>query len=704
MRALLAPRAVAIMGASADPTKAGGRPIAYMRALGYSGRIYPVNPARAEIGGLTCFPDLKAIGAPVDLCIITLPAERVEAALAECAAAKVPAAVVFSSGFAEVGPEGRAIQERMRTLAETHGIALCGPNCLGLVSVAAKVAATFTTALERRPDLPFGHVGFISQSGAIAAFILALMQDRGFGLSHFITTGNEAALGFTDYALHLLDQPEVKVIAGYVEGLARDDLLALAAKARARRKPLVLMKVGASAAGARASLAHTGNLVGNDAAYGAAFHQFGILRPQTVDELLDFSHVLATQPLPRGARVGLVTISGGAGILMADWSEALGLDVAPLAADTVARLKPVLPWFATPANPLDTTGRPLWDAGMLESAITAVANDPGIDMVLVYVGLAPGPALRIGDEILAGARAAGVKPVLVCWLPENEQAAHAKLHDAGLPIFTEPVRMVKAAAALARHARAAAAPLPRALRASDVLPRIAAPLPPGEVVGEHAAKRFLKAAGIEITRETLVRSADEAATAAKALGYPVCLKVVSPDIPHRTEIGAVTLDLRSEDQVRAAHDAVRAAALAAVPNARIEGVLVQEMIQGGCELIVSAYRDPKLGPAVICGLGGILVEVLKDTVMRLAPVSQDEAQAMLGELKGAAILSGVRGAPPVDTAAAVRALCRLSEIIAADAGGIDTIEINPLAVLPRGQGVRALDALITPVADAEAAR
>ncbi|MFO1189964.1 MAG: CoA-binding protein [Alphaproteobacteria bacterium] len=356
-QALLAPRSIAVMGASGDPSKAGGRPIAYLKALRYQGGIYPVNPARSEIAGLRCYPNLAAIGAPVDLCVITLPANQVEAALQECVAAKVPAAVVFSSGFAEVGAEGRALQDRMRDLAEQNGIALCGPNCLGLISVAAKAAATFTTALERRPDLPFGHVGFISQSGAIAAFILALMQDQGLGLSHFITTGNEASLGFTDYALHLLDEPEVRVIAGYVEGLARDDLVALAGKAREKKKPLVLMKVGASAAGARASLAHTGNLVGNDAAYAAAFRQFGIVRPQSVDELLDFSHVLAISPLPRGTGAGIITISGGAGILMADWCEASGLDVVPLAADTVNRLKPVAPWFATPANPLDTTGR-----------------------------------------------------------------------------------------------------------------------------------------------------------------------------------------------------------------------------------------------------------------------------------------------------------------------------------------------------------
>jgi acyl-CoA synthetase (NDP forming) len=336
---------------------------------------------------------------------------------------------------------------------------------------------------------------------------------------------------------------------------------------------------------------------------------------------------------------------------------------------------------------------------MLEQAIASVAADPVIDIVLVYVGLAPGPAARIAAEIVAGAHAAQGKPVLVCWLPENDASAHASLRQANLPIFTEPVRMVKAAAALAQHARAISGETPRALLPPEPLPGIApAALGPGRVVGEHAAKQFLKTAGIETTRETLARSADDAVAQARSLGYPVCLKVVSPDIPHRTEIGAVRLDIGSDEQVRAAHDAILAASRNAVPGAKIEGILVQEMVRGGAELIVSAFRDPKLGPAVICGLGGILVEVLKDTAMRLAPVSVAEARAMLGELKGAAILSGVRGAPPLDVEAAAKTIQRLSEIIMADDTGIETIEINPLAVLPAGKGVRALDALITRVA------
>jgi acyl-CoA synthetase (NDP forming) len=682
LRALLDPRAIAVVGASADPSRTGGRPIRYLQQLGFAGAIYPVNPGRSEIAGLRCYPNLAALPDGVDLAVITVPAAQVEQALQDCADASIRAAVVFTSGFAEVGDAGRAQQERLAAIARAHDIALCGPNCLGLINVAKRSAPTFTTALERRPDIPYGPIGFISQSGAIAAFILARMQDQGYGLSHFITTGNEATLGFADFAEYLLDDPAVGVIAGYLEGIDGASLARVAAAALRHKKPLVVMKVGASAAGTRATVAHTGKLGGNDAVYAAAFRQWGMLRAENVDDLLDWSQTLAHAPLPAGRRVGIVSLSGGAAVLMADWCEQLGLPLAPLAPTTRERLAAAMPWFATPANPMDTTGRPLWDEGLMQAAVGAIAEDPGVDIMLVYIGLAPGPGRRIAAEVLAGMAGAAGKPLLVCWLAEN---------DAAVPLFTEPVRMTRAAAALAEYAEALRRPPPSAPPPAPTLPA----LPAGAVIGEHAAKRWLAAGGIEGPRETLVATADEAAAWAAAQGYPVALKIVSPDVPHRTDIGAVRLGLRNESDLRAAWEAIRAATRAAVPTARIDGMLVQEMVAGGVELVVSAFRDAAFGPVVLCGLGGVLVEVLNDTALRLAPVGEDEALAMLASLRGAAILRGVRGAPACDLPAAAQAIARLSAIIAAAGPDIDTIEINPLAVLPAGRGVRALDALIT---------
>ncbi len=703
LRKLLDPTSIAVLGASSDPDKAGGRPIRYLRELGFCGSVFPVNPARAEIAGMKSYPSLAAIPGPVDLCIVTVPGDRVEAALRECAEAGIGAVVVFSSGFAEVGREGREKQRRLADIARAHGIALCGPNCLGLINVRSGVGATFTTALLRRMHIAQAPLAFISQSGALAAAILAMMQDNGYGLSYFITTGNEASLGFADYADYLLSETDMRVVTGYLEGVDGARMIPLARKALRLARPLVVMKVGASAAGARASMAHTGNLVGDEAVHDAAFAQLGIVRAHSIDELLDYGHAFTLADPPKGSRVGIVSLSGGGAILMADWCEKVGLEVAPLDATTRARLAEALPWFATAANPLDTTGRPLWDEGLLEKSIDAIASDAGVDMVLVYVGLATGPGERIAAEILSAARAASGKPFLVCWLPEPDPAPQDRLRAAGIPIYSEPVRLVKSAGALAWYRRA----LDRletadAARAPAGTPDFSA-LAAGRTVAEHAAKAFLAQAGIDGTRETLARSADEAAALAAEMGFPVCVKIVSPDIPHRSEIGGVRLGLDSEAAVREAFAAVTAAAYQHRPDATIEGVLVQEMVGGGFELIVSGFVDPALGPAVMCGAGGVLVEVFRDSAIRLAPVSQAEAHDMLAGLRAAPVFEGVRGAPPLDIDAAARAVAAVSRLIAAADGTVETIEINPLAVLPRGRGVRALDALITRNAPDEAA-
>jgi len=692
MRALLEPRSVAVIGASSDPWKAGGRPILYLKQLQFNGNVYPINPGRTEIGGLRSYPSLASVGAPIDLCVISVPTELVESALQECADANVPAAVIFTSGFSEVGAEGKARQDRLTKIAQVHGMAVCGPNCVGIINVASGAAATFTSAIERRLEIPSGNVAFISQSGAIAAHILAAMQDQGRGLRHFVTTGNEAVLGFADYAHFLLDDPEIRVIAGYIEGIDGSGLVGLADAARERRKPLVLMKVGASAAGAKASMAHTGKLTGNDAVFNAAFRQLGIIRAHTPEELQDFAETLAACPLPKGPRVGVVSVSGGAAILMADWCQTEGLDVVTLAPETNTRLLEVLPWFATPANPVDTTGRPLWDEGMLQATLAAVADDPGVDMLLIHVGLAPGPGKRIADEIAAVASHSN-KPFLVAWLQESDPYGHAVLRAAGIPIFTDQVRLVRSAAVLLQYARFINA------EPSGQPPVVAVgnlpPLPQIPVVSEHIAKVFLQAAGISGPKESLANSPDEAVALADATGYPVCLKVVSPDIPHRTELGAVRLGIKSSTDVRTAYAEILATCRTAVPSAQIDGILVQEMVQGGVELIVSGFRDSSLGPVIMCGIGGVLVEVLKDTAMRLAPISSTEAESMLGQLRGAALLRGVRGSAACDIAAAAEAIARLSVVIAETDESIDTIEINPLVVLPEGRGVRMLDALIT---------
>ncbi|MGH2947710.1 MAG: acetate--CoA ligase family protein, partial [Solirubrobacteraceae bacterium] len=637
--ALLAPRSIAVVGASADPGKAGGRPLHYMRRLGYRGALYPVNPRRSEILGMPCFERIADLPEPVDLCVLAVPAEHVEGYVAECAEAGVRAVIVFASGYAEIGAEGAERQARLRAIALEHGMALAGPNCLGAINVRLGAAPTFTTALERRPRIDEGAIAFLTQSGAVGAFVLGLAQDEGVGLSHFVTTGNEAVLSFADYAPHLLDDPHTRVLAGYLEGLEGTDLLRVAGAALEAGKPLVLMKVGASDAGAAASAAHTGKLAGADAVYDAVFRRSGIVRARTIEELLDYSRALAAGRTPAGGGAGIVSTSGGAAILMADWCDSTGLTVTELADTTRSRLRDALPWFATGRNPVDTTGRPLWDEGMLQRALTAVAEDPGVDLVLCHVGLAPGPAgPRLAAEVEAAA-VASEKPFLVCWLPEVDPGPHERLRQAGIPVFVDPARMVKAAGAVVSYAAARR----RGARTPAAPKHDVAPPPPGAVVTEHAAKAWLRARGLPVTAEAVAHSSVEAVAIARELGYPACLKLLSPQILHRSDIGGVRVGLASAEAVDRAHGEILAAAAAAVSDATIEGVLVQEMAPGGQELIVSGFRDPTFGPCVLCGIGGVLAEVLADTAIRPAPVAAAEAEEMLAELRGAELLRGPRG-------------------------------------------------------------
>jgi acyl-CoA synthetase (NDP forming) len=684
--ALLDPRSIAVMGASADPAKAGGRPISYMRHLGFTGQIYPVNPNRSEVGGLRCYPSLGDIPEPVDLCVLAVPAEQVESSLKECAECGVKGAIVFASGFAEVGNDGRKRQDRIRKTALDNDIALVGPNCMGFVNFRTGAAPTFTTALERGKDMRPGQIAFVTQSGAVGAFVLGLAQDQSVGLSHFITTGNESVLGFAEYATALLQDPTTRVIAGYLEGLPGESLVRVAQSALAADKPLVIMKVGTSAAGAAASVAHTGKLVGSDQVYASVFRQFGIARAESLEELLDFSSALATERRPDGARVGIVSISGGAAILMADWCERLRLPMADFSGATLARLRRCLPWFGAVGNPVDTTGRPLWDEGMLEEAIAAVADDPGVDMVLCHVGLAPGSAQRLSAEIVRAASGTK-KPLLVTWLRENESEPQQALRRAQVPVFVDPVRMTRAASVLVAYATAKRHQATR----EPELPSMPG-LPAGTVVTEHTAKLWLADCGLRGPREEVVTSASEAVSAAQEIGFPVCAKLLSPDVPHRSELGGVRLNLRTADDVSHAFAEVVAASPV---GAHVEGVLISEQVENGIELIVSGFRDSNFGPCILCGIGGIHAELFSDTAVRLAPVDPEGAREMLASLRGSALISGSRGGKPADIMAASSIISRVSALIAQCPPEITAIEINPLVVYPEGKESVVLDALIT---------
>ncbi len=688
LRALLAPRSVAVVGASSDPSRIGGRPIAYYLRGGYEGALHPVNPGRETVQGLRAYPDLASIPGEVEFALLAVPAKALEAALAACAEKGVRAVVVFSAGFAETGPEGAALQARLVGRARAAGIRLLGPNCLGLYDAATGHCPTFTSFLQDGPP-PEGRVGLITQSGAFGTHLLNMARARRLGVRLWASTGNEADVTLAELLEHAIGAGGLDAVGLYMEAVHdRARFLAALDLARERGVTVGVMKVGTSEVGAEAARSHTASLAGSDAAFDAGLARSGTPRARTTEELLDILYAASIGPLPKGRRLGILTVSGGAGALMADAAHAEGLAVPPLPEAAQAAIAARNPLCA-PRNPVDVTAHALNDPSLIGDALGAMAASGAFDMTAAFfTSWTASPVIGPVIREAVGARAPGAPFALVC---QGDEATLAGYEAEGCLVFEDPSRAVRALAHLARAGEAAR--------------REAAPDPPpapsvrldGRPMGEAEAKAVLARAGIETPPEATARTPAEAAEAARAIGFPVALKIVSPDLAHKTEAGGVALGLRDAAAVEEAASAMLARVGRAAPEARLEGLLVSCMAGEGVELIVGARVDPVMGPIVVAGLGGILVEVLRDVATELAPIGPRRARAMLGRLRGAGLLEGVRGRPALDLEAAADALARLSALLAANADVLDSIEINPLLV--RARGAVALDALIVPRRD-----
>jgi acyl-CoA synthetase (NDP forming) len=694
LEAIFQPRSIAIIGASQDATKIGGRPVHLLRRFGYPGTILPVNPRATEVQGLPAYPSVDALPQVPDLAIIAVAAEAAPDALEACAAKGVRAAVIFSSGFSELGAEGEAMQDRLRDTARRTGIRVLGPNCLGALSIAEKSIATFSIVLEDSLP-PAGPLGIISQSGNLGSFTALLARERGIGISRFMTTGNECDVDVADGIAWLARDPATKVILCCLE-TCRDAprLIAAFEDARQAGKPVVVLKIGASEAGQAAAASHTGALAGSDAVFDAVFRRAGVWRVRSVEQLLDLGHaaaVLGLERLPKGPRTVLLTASGGFGVLLADAASAAGLELPALSADTQRRILDVVP-YASARNPVDATAQMGSRPEILAGILSAILEDEQCDALLLLLSSSLYiPRLRaVFMQTLAGIRARYPDKVVLLSI-HGPQDAVEELTAMGFPVVDGVDASAQVLAGLSGLAEA------RRLSASSptVLPP-AVPLPPDALRNEHGAKRALAAAGVPVLPEQVVASAGEAAEAARAMGFPVVLKVVSEDLPHKTEVGGVVLDLPDAGAVAAAHDAMLARVRDKAPAARIDGVLVSPMRRGGTEMILGAKRDPVFGPVVIVGLGGIFAEILEDVAVRPAPVDEAEALEMLRSLKAFPVLNGARGRPRADLPAAARAIAALSRFAAAHAGQVAEIDINPLLLLPEGQGAVALDALLVP--------
>jgi acyl-CoA synthetase (NDP forming) len=691
--ALFQPRSIAIFGASEDVTKIGGRPLQFLQKYGYRGAIYPINRKGGTVQSLQAYASVADLPEAPELAVMAVPPESVLEAVKDCARSGVRAAVILSSGFSEMGEAGSRLQAEIGKVAKSSGMRVVGPNCLGSIGVAEKSIATFSVALESAFPTA-GHVGIVSQSGNLGSYTMRLAVDRGIGISRLLTTGNECDVDIADGIASLASDPATSMILCCME-TCRDagKLVRALAMAREAGKPVIVLKVGVSAAGSEAAASHTGALAGSDAVFDVVLRNGGAIRVPSIEQLLDVGHavsVVGTARAPKGNRAALVTASGGFGVLMADAASAQGLDLPKLSARTQARILSALP-YASPGNPVDMTAQVSSRPELLVQVLSAVAEDPVCDAVILQSAYAfQMPRLR--DVYIAALeqvrRDHPSRLILLCCKAPRDTIA--QLNRMGFPTVETIDAACSTLAALVRlGTRGEQAETAATLSSTDALPQEA-------FATEASAKAALAQAGVPVLKEVTAASRDAALAAAREIGFPVVLKIVSPDILHKTEVGGVVVGVRSEAQLADEYDSLLARVAQKAPRARIAGVLVAQMAQGGIELILGTKKDPVFGPVVMVGLGGIFAEVLRDVALQIAPVSEQQATQMLRSLKAFPLLDGARGRAKADVAAAARAVAALSQFAAQHADVVAEIDINPLVVMDQGQGAFALDALLVP--------
>ncbi|HKZ05564.1 MAG TPA: acetate--CoA ligase family protein [Methylomirabilota bacterium] len=676
---------MAVVGASRDPSKVGGSVLANLRSAGFAGRVIPINARADVVQGLPALPSLLDVSEPVDLAVIALPAAAVLDGLKQCAAKGVGGAVVISAGFREIGAAGAEREAELREWLRTQSLRVLGPNCLGWIRPSRRLNVSFAPGT---PDP--GGIAFVSHSGALAVAILDWSRARRLGFSLFASLGNQADLNESDVLDAATEDPETRVIAAYLEGVADGRRFLDALRRAAAVKPVVVLKTGRSAEGAKAVSSHTGAMAGSDRAFDAAVRAAGAVRVETVAELFDLARALAVQPVPRGRRVAILTNGGGLGIVSADAARATGLRVDALPESSRLRLAESMPPTASLANPVDLVGDA--DAARYSRALHGLGPTSADAALVILTAQAATDPAGVARAVIGATRGWPI-PVVAALVGGASVAPGVRtLEDAGIPCyeFPEPAIRSLAGMALIAERRRRPAPAVASARPAMVADWLVERRRRGRAhLGFAELAPLLTAYDIPCAAMRAARDAAEAAVAAAALGYPVAMKVMSPDITHKSDVGGVMLHLRDAAAVRAAATAMLERAAAVRPPARVDGLLLQPMVRVGAEMLVGLVRDAQFGPLLMVGGGGVYVEVLGDTAARLAPVSIAEAEAMLGELRMAPVLAGIRGEAPVDRAALARAVAALSRL-GADVPELAEIEINPLMASP--DGVVAVDA------------
>ncbi len=686
---LLQPRSIALVGATPNPGRIGGMPLDHMRHFGYSGTVYPVNPKYDKIFEWRCWPDLESLPETPDLLVLAIAAEDVVPMLRRAQAKGIRAAIVYAAGFAEAGQAGAELQAELEQVVADSGMVVAGPNCMGFANLNIHAYTAFAQVFRTTPPQQApGRVSLITQSGNVCAAVFALVRQLGIPVSHFINTGNEAALEFAEYLEYLAQDESTDCVVGYIEQLRDGDRFIDAALACSQAgKPLILYKAGETDKGSEAVRSHTSALAGNLALYKAAFRQLNVIPGNDFAQMADLAMLSMYRRRSAGRRMAIVTLSGALGAILADKFIGAGLEVPTFPESLQALLRAGIPDYGMVSNPVDCTGNVVNDASFVRNIASALAESSAVDVVVVY---AMGALLdRMADPLIEVCRQ--YKRLFVV-IDTGASTQRQHLADNGIPVFTDIGRAMRALApfCLWHDGQADAAHWAKLRRAPAKEPDTTAVAS----LNEHETKQVLARHGVPALPEAVSTEAEAAVREARRLGYPVALKILSADIAHKTEAGGVRLGLADDAAVRAAFAEVTAAAQRYKPDARIDGVLLQPMARGVAELIVGVTADPVFGQALTVGLGGVLTELYGDVSHRLLPVDEQMAQQMLRELKAYSLLDGFRGRPKADVDAAVAAITALAEAARALAPAAREIEVNPLLVRPRGEGAFALDALI----------
>ena len=698
------PRSIAILGASSNLKSISGKPLRFLLDHGYKGKIFPINPKYDEIGGFRCYKSVMEVPEEIDAALLAVNYRLVLPMLQQCVEKGIKFATVFASGFAESGAEGKELQRQIGELAQKHGIGLCGPNCQGMVNLRDGITGGFSASLEIKP-LIAGPIGYVTQSGALGFSIFNMAQESGVGFNFIASTGNEVDLHTLDFMEYILDEPSTTMVIAYIEGIkSGQQFERLADRAIELGKPICVLKVGRSAIGQKAAASHTGSLTGSDAVFEAFFKQKGIIRADDIEDLIDVASLMQRIPgVPKGKGLGIITTSGGAGILAADTAADLGLDIPEMPPATKAAIMEVVPPYGSALNPVDVTAQVINVADDFIKVMQAMVVLDEIDALVIVVTMISGAqGAQMARDIVKMSKLTS-KPLVVAWTAGERLMGDnlSILREGGVQLFQSPVRAVKAmgrlmqfgafrASLLQRRGAETEAQTPAQVKANALAILAGA----DHALTEHQGKLLLAEYGIPVTGEGVATSAENAVELAEGMGYPVVMKIDSPDIMHKTEAGGLKLNIRNADEVRTAFAEIMGNARAYNAKAKLCGVLVQEMVTGGTEVIVGLNNDPQFGPTVMFGLGGIFVEIMKDVSLRVAPLAHEDAVSMIREIKSYPILAGARGRAKLDVDAIADVLMRVSRLALDLREEVAELDINPLIVLPQGRGVRVADALV----------